>query len=47
MEGGGQRLDRRDKVKNQDTAGKGLTQGVMRSSNSDSSKKWHVKRHSL
>lgn len=29
MEGGGQCLDRRDKVKNQDAARKGLTRGVM------------------
>ena len=35
MEGEGQCLDRRDKVKNQDTAGKGLMQGVMQSSKSD------------
>lgn len=31
MEGGGQPLDRKDKVKNQDAAGKGLTQEVMQS----------------
>lgn len=29
MEGGGQGLDRKNKVKNQDTAGEGFTQRVM------------------